>query len=995
MRKTKRIISIVMVISLVVSLFAISQSGLTIAAKSTDVVETSANEYGLASNVQDGVILHAWNVSLNNIKAALPDIAKAGFTTVQTSPIQQPKDYNASWTDVSGQWWKLYQPLSLGTIATSSWIGTKSELTSLCTEADKYGIKIICDIVANHLANNGDKTVLNSGVRNYEENFYDHQDWYFHSYNDCHDGDIVNVVQGNLGMPDLNTAHPDVQNRVINLLEECIDCGVDGFRFDAAKHIETPDDGYYASNFWPNVLNTTTSYAQSKGVTPYYYGEILSTCGNNRGFGSYANYMSVTDNTTGNNIMWNVYGNNAAGAATPYYNTGLDASKVVLWAESHDTYADDSTSDVSQVTINKAYCLDAARTNAASLYLIRTDGAKMGEIGSIAYKSAAVSAANHFHNYFIGSQEYMSSYYDLAVCERYNDQQTGVVIVNCGGTSTSVSDVPMYMMHDGNYIDAVTGNSFTVSYGKLSGNIGSSGVAVVYDANGSYTPPTENENAGYYLVGNINGENLWPDGDIPNDRKFVVNPAQSDTQEYMLQNFRLHTNDQLKVVYYDGTSYTWYPAGDNYTVPSSNAGLVDVYFRPYGDGGDFWTADGYLYFQIIEAETESVEPTIETVTETQQTSSTEKETTSEYNRIYVGKVTYLGDKAPKIHYWNLNGLEGDAEITYISKQESFSVGQSYWSNGAQPFNIGYVDLPNEATDFKAYINGTSFNDGGWASEELSISNATNKIACVFEYSNTVHNVYANYNAPTEAPTEPTEKPTEKPTDAPTIKPTEPTEPSTAIVTTNVDDLKDGYYLLGTFNGVSYWQDNIDINNKLYVNSTGKNEEYILYKYLYPGDQMKVVKVENGVITEFYKSNEYSNYTVSANFRNKEGNYKILFRPKGKSNWLYTYINASKVNGSTVPTYPPQPTEATEATEKPTDPVVEYQYGDANNDGQITITDATIIQRHLAKLTILTPSQLKCALVLSDTEVAISDATAIQRYLARIEPNSEKIGKIAK
>ena len=116
------------------------------------------------------------------------------------------------------------------------------------------------------------------------------------------DSSISAVVEGNIGMPDLNTKSEFVQNMIIDLLKECIDCGIDGFRFDAAKHIETPDDGSYASDFWPNVLNAANNYASSKGVTLYHYGEILNTPGSGRNWNSYTKYMSITDNVTGNNI---------------------------------------------------------------------------------------------------------------------------------------------------------------------------------------------------------------------------------------------------------------------------------------------------------------------------------------------------------------------------------------------------------------------------------------------------------------------------------------------------------------------------------------------------------------------------------------------------------------------------------------------------------------------------------------------------------------------
>ena len=47
--------------------------------------ESSANSYGLKDNIQDGVILHAWEWSLNNIKERLPQIAQAGYSTAYNS----------------------------------------------------------------------------------------------------------------------------------------------------------------------------------------------------------------------------------------------------------------------------------------------------------------------------------------------------------------------------------------------------------------------------------------------------------------------------------------------------------------------------------------------------------------------------------------------------------------------------------------------------------------------------------------------------------------------------------------------------------------------------------------------------------------------------------------------------------------------------------------------------------------------------------------------
>lgn len=99
-----RVISILMSVCMIISI--ISASGIGAAAS------TSGSQLA-QDTVDGGAILHCFDWSYNNIKANLASIAAAGYTAVQTSPVQQPKDYSSSYTDQSGQWWKLYQPLGL------------------------------------------------------------------------------------------------------------------------------------------------------------------------------------------------------------------------------------------------------------------------------------------------------------------------------------------------------------------------------------------------------------------------------------------------------------------------------------------------------------------------------------------------------------------------------------------------------------------------------------------------------------------------------------------------------------------------------------------------------------------------------------------------------------------------------------------------------------------------------------------------------------------
>ena len=494
MKKAKKIASLVVASALLTSSFAAITS---VNAAEVDSAQTASADSTLRDKVGDGVMLHAFNWSYNTIKENLPAIAAAGYTTVQTSPVQQPKDYSTS-GDVTGQWWKLYQPISFH-IAEESWLGTKDDLKSLCDEADKYGIKIICDIVSNHVAN-ADKTmpnIVSNQVKKYEPEFYKKRKTYTRTYKgDANDSSVQAVVQGHVSScPDLVTNDTAVQGYIINLLKECIDCGVDGFRFDAAKHIETEDDGAYASDYWKNITTSASSYyTQKTGDDLYIYGEILNNCGADRSYSSYTKYINVTDNRTGDAVLYNVTKGKASTAANATYKSGVAASNAVLWAESHDTYEGKSgssgfsnTAGISDENVVKAWAIVASRKDSTALFFARPGTALMGNISTDStYKSTAVSEINKFHNLFVGQSEKLGSSGNIAYVARGT---SGIVLSNCNGTNASVS-ISGTGLADGKYTDTVSGAEFTVANGVLTGSIGNTGVAVVY--NGTTTPKAIN-----------------------------------------------------------------------------------------------------------------------------------------------------------------------------------------------------------------------------------------------------------------------------------------------------------------------------------------------------------------------------------------------------------------------------------------------------------------------------------------------------------------------
>ena len=418
------------------------------------------------ARMQDTPILHCWNWSMNNIAKKLPEIKAAGFKTIQLSPMQPQKDYynnngnNESW---GNGWWKLYQPLGFVVATKNNSIGTKAELTALCKKAKEMDIDVIVDVVSNHLAG-GSAQSLNEGVKQYEPDIFNKK--LIHMNDACKDWeDPKQLLTHPLGgYPDLQTENVEVQARVISLLKEYIDCGVNGFRFDAAKHIETPDDGTYASDYWPNVIKGVKDYAKSKGLEePYSYGETLNTIGRGRQYTSYTKYMSITDTRQSSSILGAVTGNSPT-SITDRYISGISPDQLVLWAESHDTYADGSTKNISVENIHKAYVIQTSRKDASTLYFARPDGgSKLGDVGREDYKSSEIKAINDFHNSFVGQSEDITLNNGCFINIR---GKLGAAIVGINNTSNNVT-LDVSNLEDGKYKDLVTDKDYTVSSNKV------------------------------------------------------------------------------------------------------------------------------------------------------------------------------------------------------------------------------------------------------------------------------------------------------------------------------------------------------------------------------------------------------------------------------------------------------------------------------------------------------------------------------------------------
>ena len=402
-------------------------------------------------------ILHCFDWSMTNIKNSLNDIKNAGFDTIQISPMQPQKDpYSGNWKN---QWWKLYQPLGFK-VATGgeNILGTKSDLIDLCSEADNKGIDVIVDVVANHLASASKG--LYSAVQGYEPVIYNNN--LIHTTGKSIDDD---VIWGNMGdLCDLKTEDNRVQERVLSLLKEYVDCGIDGFRFDAAKHIETEFDSViYRSDFWKNTLDAAKTYAKNTYNRELFsYGEILGTVGTGRNYNYYTCRMSITDSDQSSDALKAARGNTSF--ISDSYNTNEKATNLVIWSESHDTYSNDwgESKDDDLSTIQKGYVMQASRKESSILYFARPlSTSNLGEIGDLSYKNNEVKAINSFRDKYGTKGETVSSSNGCFVNVRGS---SSAVIVRLSGNNTQI-EVPG--LANGSYKDSISGNNFVCNNGVI------------------------------------------------------------------------------------------------------------------------------------------------------------------------------------------------------------------------------------------------------------------------------------------------------------------------------------------------------------------------------------------------------------------------------------------------------------------------------------------------------------------------------------------------
>ena len=463
----------------------------------SDASEVNANQYGLVSAKQ-GNILHAWDWKFTDVTKSIEDIAKAGYSLVQVSPCQVCEN-----TTTNNDWWKLYQPYDY---KFGNSLGTADEFKEMCSTAEKYGVSIIVDVVANHMAGTGTGSC---GERKSQVDSWWTDDKFHNTgvkFTGAYDDNREMMVRSNIGMPDVATEREDVQQRMISYLETLLDMGADGFRYDAAKHIGTTSDtGNSKDTFWKNI----SAAVAAKKPDALVYGEILNSMPVSDEY-YVKDGIKVTESQKGWDMKDLVRGEGTVSQKSAFtYTRKSSASNLITWVENHDTYlnhwgstglADNHSHKnyMSDDQIMLAWSTVAARADSQALYFARPDGCSepanpndndasntiQGNLGmstkNFDWKDQKVASVNKFKNAMVNEGEECSTSGNLAIIKRGNK---GVVVTNFGSGSANFEVSGLSGLKDGKYTDASGQNGeFTVSGGKVSGSVKGNSFVVLYDA---------------------------------------------------------------------------------------------------------------------------------------------------------------------------------------------------------------------------------------------------------------------------------------------------------------------------------------------------------------------------------------------------------------------------------------------------------------------------------------------------------------------------------
>jgi len=221
--------------------------------------------------VGSSAVYQYYHTDWNTVAWNMSKVADAGYDAIQVPPAQNSA-LTKSDRDFDDEIYHTplgYQPYNHKSF--DSEFGTESEYQAMVDEAHNQGLDVIADAVMNHMA------------FGFELDDFPHfSSWDFHQEGEIDYSDPESVENGDLaGLPDLKQESSYVRGQLEDYVDKYAGLGVDGIRFDAAKHM--PE--WFFSDY-------ATQWADDYGL--YKVGEVLN--GSKSVCDGYAQTgMSVTD----------------------------------------------------------------------------------------------------------------------------------------------------------------------------------------------------------------------------------------------------------------------------------------------------------------------------------------------------------------------------------------------------------------------------------------------------------------------------------------------------------------------------------------------------------------------------------------------------------------------------------------------------------------------------------------------------------------------------
>lgn len=441
--------------------------------------------YSYAETSAD-VILHAWNWNARVIAENAALISEAGYTIVQTAPMQHcltPRGGNKKLFSAPGEnvgnWYHYYQPTDWK--VGNDIIGSPDDIAAMLDSAHAHGLRVIVDVCPQHTAFDIDEV---------EDDFLNAVGGRTRMYHStgltaiADYGDRTQcTLQGVGGLPDVNTENPDFQRYYLSYVNRLIDMGVDGFRYDTAKHIGVASDpvdsvaGVTVNDFWDVVTGRKPVGGLSLAVPAdslFMYAEVLQDRGVPED--EYGDYMRCIASSYGYVLRDVLTRHTAADKNLADWCITLPPERFITWVESHDTYCNEHESAVmDDAAIRCGWVFLTARAGGTPLFYSRPANSTRanywgdninGSRGNDEFFHPEVVAANHFRRVMAGQSERIETSAAGSILT-VGRGKSGMAIVNISPSAGFVdvaTDMP-----EGSYRDEVYGKEFVVDGGRLTG----------------------------------------------------------------------------------------------------------------------------------------------------------------------------------------------------------------------------------------------------------------------------------------------------------------------------------------------------------------------------------------------------------------------------------------------------------------------------------------------------------------------------------------------